>query len=104
MSQKKVVECYKKASLRRETVERFERIQDLVHFYLGEDMLMSRCGSLVLSAGLVQRARYPAIQWFDNYFLRSLIAVLPPLRFLMQVITPYSQFIGVKHNKIGDLS
>lgn len=73
-SQEEFVEFYKKASLRCETVERFERIQDLVHFYLGEDMLISRCGSLVLPAGLVQE------------------------------ITPYRQLIGVKHNKTGNLS
>ena len=80
----------------------------------------------------VQHAEYPAIHWFDYYFLRRefeqrdmrsldrvdiyagdqsagrraavsrLIAVLPPLRFLLQVITPYSQLIGVKQGKTGN--
>ncbi len=77
----------------------------------------------------VQHAEYPAIHWFDNYILRReferrnmrsldrfdiyarensggvktsisrLISVLPPLRFLVHVITPYSQVMGVKHGK-----
>ena len=74
----------------------------------------------------VQHAKYPAIHWFDNYILRRefgrrkmrphdrfdiyardrsgglkgnvsrLISSLPPLRFLVHVVTPYSQVIGVK--------
>ena len=82
---------------------------------------------------IIDATREP-LHWFDYYFLRReferrdmrpldrvdiyardhsarlkagvsrLIAILPPLRFLVQVITPYSQLIGVKHNKTGDLS